>query len=44
MVGTDVVFSRRSKMSVWGDGERRRVAEEVRKGGDPEPAGPCAEP
>lgn len=43
MVGTDV-FSRRSKKSVWGDGEGRRVAEEVREGGDPEPAGPCAEP
>ena len=44
MVGTDVVFSRRSKKSVWGDGEGRTVAEEVRKGGDPEPAGLCAEP
>ena len=39
-----MVFSRRSKKSVWGDGEGRREAEEVRKGGDPEPAGLCAEP
>lgn len=32
-------------MSVWGDGERRRVAEEVRKGGDRRPVqGPHAEP